>query len=103
MTIHSDEADIVDLLRGLVYGEHVNCKAADIIEALRKQLRNADTERHERGREVESLREKLAIAETAAKDTEEFRVRERKHADALMWGMRMAIEAMAVGMKGGGK
>jgi hypothetical protein len=101
MTIPSDEADIVDLLRGLVYGEHVNCKAADIIEMLREQVRIADRNYCDRGRELERLKEQLSIKETALKDTEEFRVRERKHAEALMWGMRMAIEAMAAGMKGG--
>jgi hypothetical protein len=101
MTTIADDADIVDLLRGLVYGEHVNCKAADVIEFLREMKQIADNVNAERAAEISRLKEQLAIKETALKDTEEFRVRERKHADALMCGMRLAIEAMAVGMKGG--
>jgi flagellar motility protein MotE (MotC chaperone) len=96
-----EDADIVDLLRGLVYGEHVNCKAADVIDYLREQLRFAERNWRECRQEIARLEEQLAIKETALKDTEEFRTRERKHSEALMCGMRLAIEAMASGMKGG--
>lgn len=100
MAVPSDEPDIVELLRGLVYGEHINHKAADIIESLRDQLRMAEMNYLSRGRAIESLTEKLAIAETAAKDTEEFRQRERKHAEAVMTGYSLAIDAMVKGLKG---
>ena len=103
MTTPSDDADIVDLLRDLVYGEHINCKAADIIESLREQMRIADRNYWDRGRELQALKEKLAFKETECKDVEEFRQRERKHAEAVMIGMRLAIESMVSGMKGGGK
>lgn len=51
--------------------------------------------------EIAALKEQLEIARTATSDTEEFRQRERKHADAVMQGMCMAIQSMMAGLKGG--
>lgn len=100
MAVASDEPDIVELLRGLVYGEHVNHKAADIIETLREQIRVADRNYYDRGREIERLKEKLEMAQTEARDSDEFRCREKKHAEAVMTGMSLAIDAMVRGLKG---
>lgn len=50
--------------------------------------------------EIAALKEQLEIARTAKSDTEEFRQRENKHAEAVMQGMCMAIQSMMAGMKG---
>jgi len=71
------------------------------VESLREQVRIADRIYWDRGRELEALKEKLAFKETECKDLEEFRQRERKNAEAVMIGMRLAIESMVSGMKGG--
>jgi len=51
--------------------------------------------------EIAALKEQLEIAKTATSDTEEFRQRERKHAEAVMQGMSIAISSMVAGLKGG--
>lgn len=51
--------------------------------------------------EISALKEQLDIARTALKDTEEFRERDKKHAEAVMLGLRLAIIALADGLKGG--
>lgn len=96
-----DDADIVTLLRGLVYGEHVSLKAADTIEFLREQLGIADRTYWEKNREIEALKEKLQMAQTEAKDVNEFREREKKHAEAVMVGMQMAFGAVVHAVREG--
>jgi nitrogen fixation/metabolism regulation signal transduction histidine kinase len=51
--------------------------------------------------EITALKEQLDIARTALRDTEEFRERDKKHAEAVMTGLRLAIIALADGLKGG--
>jgi prefoldin subunit 5 len=52
-------------------------------------------------KEMHALKEQLDIARTALSDVESFREREKKHAEAVMTGLQIAISAMALGLKGG--
>lgn len=54
-------------------------------------------------REYDALEEKLLIAQTAAKDTQEFRDREKKEYQYIIMGVRIAIDQMMIGLKGGQK
>jgi hypothetical protein len=69
------------------------------IEVLNEQLAFVRQNNVVLGREIESLQEQLEIARTATSDTEKFRQRERKHAEAVMTGYSLAIHAMVAGMK----
>jgi polyhydroxyalkanoate synthesis regulator phasin len=55
--------DIVVLLRGLVFGEHINHKAADTIDYLREKLRFAERNWRECRQEIARLEEQLAKLE----------------------------------------
>lgn len=95
------DADIVTLLKDLVYGEHINLKAAEEIESFRKQCNHLNRRYWDLVKDMDALKEQLAMAKTEAKDLTEFRDRDRKTADNIVLGMGLAIEAMARGMKGG--
>jgi chromosome segregation ATPase len=66
-----------------------------------KSLLKQDREIAILSNEVSALKEQLDIARTALSDVESFREREKKHAEAVMTGLQIAISAMALGLKGG--
>lgn len=68
---------------------------------MRKALDAKESEIFRLRSEIAALKEQLEIARTATSDTEEFRQRERKHAEAVMTGYSLAISAMVTAMKGG--
>lgn len=55
---------------------------------------------HSRGL-IATLEEQLSMAKTEAKDVQSFRERENSEAQHIILGMKMAIQAMVAGMKGG--
>lgn len=52
-------------------------------------------------RVISDLKEQLDMARTKASDLEEFRERERRHAESVAQGMSMAIGSMILALKGG--
>ncbi len=70
-------------------------------EVKKSQVDCLNAEIYRLQKEIHALKEQLEIARTALKDTEEFRERDKKHAEAVMTGLRLAIIALADGLKGG--
>ena len=75
--------------------------AAAEIEAESSSVRRLHNENYGLRTKVEALEEQLLIARTSASDTDSFREREKKEYASVMTGMRMAIYALAEGLKGG--
>lgn len=75
--------------------------AAAEIDAMEKSRMNFAAEVRSLRRQVETLEEQLQMAKTEAKDVGEFRERERKEAELIVIGLRMAIQSIVHGMKGG--
>lgn len=71
------------------------------VQELSHDLKVKDRDLDELRKVRDALKEQLDIARTEATDLANFRDRERKHAEAVFIGFRMAIDAMVNGMKGG--
>ena len=75
--------------------------AAAEIETLTTWNASNAAETREQRRKVRQLEEQLLIARTSASDTDSFREREKKEYANVMVGVRLAIHALAEGLKGG--
>lgn len=76
----------------------------DLIEASREidRLRRQQTlDAVKVNRQLDELREQLQMARTEAKDVSEFREREKKEYQNIIYGVRIAIDQMMIGLKGG--
>lgn len=78
------------------------------IDAVKEQVQELEHEVKLQDRDLEELRkvrdalkDQLEISRNEATDLANFRDRERKHAEAVFIGFRLAIDAMVNAMKGG--
>lgn len=78
----------------------------DLIEAAReldRVWRDSTLDKCKHNREMDALREQLEIARTEAKDVQAFKDQSARDNQHVAFGMRLAIQAMVEGLKGGGK
>lgn len=71
------------------------------VQELSQDLKLKDRDLEELRKVRDALKEQLDIARTEASDLTLFRDREKKHAEAVFIGFRLAIDAMVNAMKGG--